>query len=76
MDGFELIAALQGDPLLKRVPVIVVTALDLTEDDRRRLNLGVEKILTKTTFDPRALVDRIRTVLAPQLPEVPEKLAS
>jgi len=78
MDGFELIAALQADPTLECIPVIVVTALDLTEDERRRLNLGVEKILRKTAFDPRGLIHRIRTVLGPQTPHprAREKLAS
>jgi PAS domain S-box-containing protein len=78
MDGFELIAALQADPTLECIPVIVVTALDLTEDERRRLNLGVEKILRKTAFDPRGLIHRIRTVLGPQKPHprAREKLAS
>jgi CheY-like chemotaxis protein len=75
MDGFELMAALQGDPALERIPVIVVTALDLTDDDRRRLNLGVEKILRKTAFDPRGLIHRIRTVLGAQRPAF-EKLPS
>jgi CheY-like chemotaxis protein len=75
MDGFELMAALQADPALERIPVIVVTALDLTDDDRRRLNLGVEKILRKTAFDPRGLIYRIRTVLGAQRPAF-EKLPS
>ena len=68
MDGFELIAALQADPTLECIPVIVVTALDLTEDERRRINLGVENILRKTAFDPRGLIHRIRTVLGAQTP--------
>lgn len=47
MDGFEFLQALRlrGDGL--SVPVIVITAKDLTEQDHRRLNGGVERIIQK-----------------------------
>jgi PAS domain S-box-containing protein len=77
MDGFELIGALQTEPALKHIPVIVVTALDLTEDERRRLNVGVRTILPKAAFDPRALAARIRAAIDTQSRQVvSEKLAS
>ena len=63
MDGFELMATLQGNPDWQHIPVFVVTALDLTEQDRRRLNVGVEKILSKAHFSTRDLVARIKAVL-------------
>ena len=45
MDGFEFMAQLQTNPDWQRIPVFVVTALDLSEQDRRRLNVGIGKIL-------------------------------
>ena len=45
MDGFQFIAALQARPGWRKIPVIVITALDLTAADRERLNSGVERIL-------------------------------
>ena len=45
------------------VAVFVVTALDLTEQDRRRLNVGIEKILSKAHFSTRDLAARIKAAL-------------
>ncbi len=47
MDGFEFVAELQRRPAFESVPVVVLSAKDITEDDRRRLNGGVERILQK-----------------------------
>jgi adenylate cyclase len=63
MDGFELMATLQANADWQHIPVFVVTALDLTEQDRRRLNVGIEKILSKAHFSTRDLVARIKAVL-------------
>jgi CheY-like chemotaxis protein len=64
MDGFEFAAALQAQPDWRRIPVVVVTAKDLTPDDRRRLEAGVAKILLKHEFDPGELVDQLRSSIA------------
>jgi CheY-like chemotaxis protein len=64
MDGFEFAAALQAHQAWRWIPVIVVTAKDLTADDRRRLESGVAKILLKHEFDPGALVDQLRSSIA------------
>jgi CheY-like chemotaxis protein len=63
MDGFQLVAKLQDDPALQDIPVIVITARDLTEDDRERLNSGVQTVLLKDSFRPTELVDRIRRLV-------------
>ena len=62
MDGFQLITALQERPAWRRIPVIVITSLDLTAADRARLNSGVERILLKDSFDPAQLVAIVRGV--------------
>jgi CheY-like chemotaxis protein len=46
MDGFEFLVRLRAESG-PRIPVVVVTAADLSVDDRRRLNGAVEKILLK-----------------------------
>ena len=66
MDGFQLVAALQKEPLWREIPVIVVTAMDLTEGDRARLASGIESVLVKNSFDPAELVMRIRRAVRPQ----------
>ena len=64
MDGFQLIAALQEKPQWRSIPVIVITALDLTAADHARLNSGVEAILLKESFDPTQLVETVRHLVA------------
>ena len=63
MDGFELVAALQANPAWRDIPVVVVTALDLSTEDRRRLNGGVEKILLKSAYAPAELIARVVALL-------------
>ena len=64
MDGFELVAALQANAIWRDIPVVVVTALDLTAEDRQRLNGGVEQILSKHAFPPAELMARVGALLA------------
>jgi signal transduction histidine kinase/CheY-like chemotaxis protein len=47
MDGFEFLEELRHRAEWRNIPVIVVTAKDLTEEDHRRLNGGVERVLQK-----------------------------
>jgi two-component system NtrC family sensor kinase len=63
MDGFEVVAALQGDKGWRDIPVIVITSLDLTAEDRERLNSGVQSVLVKEKFRPEDLVERIRRLV-------------
>jgi signal transduction histidine kinase/CheY-like chemotaxis protein len=64
MDGFQLVAALQQHPQWRRIPVVVVTALDLSAEDRARLNSGVETVLLKESFKPADLIDGLRRLVA------------
>ena len=51
MDGFEFLDELRGRPDWREIPVVVITAKDLTEEDRNRLNGGVERIIQKSDRD-------------------------
>ena len=64
MDGFEFLVELRKQPAFKTVPVVVVTAATLTEEDHRRLNGGVERVLAKTGFNHNELLDELRTMVA------------
>jgi len=64
MDGFQLVAEIQRHPAWRRLPIIVVTARDLTTEDRARLNSGIETVLTKEAFDPAVLIERVRQAVA------------
>ena len=51
MDGFQFLDELRGRPAWQDIPVVVITAKDLTNEDRDRLNGGVEHIIQKSDRD-------------------------
>jgi len=67
MDGFQFLEALRGHADWQSIPVVVVTAKDLTESDRQRLNGRVETIYRKGSYDRQTLVNEIQRLLAPIL---------
>jgi PAS domain S-box-containing protein len=64
LDGFGFLEELRGTPGGDEIPVVVMTAKDLTDEDRERLNGGVERILEKGT----SLTDEIILGLRHALP--------
>jgi len=60
MDGFAFLAAMRAKPEWQHIPVVVVTAKDLTEDDRDRLNGMVEIVLEKNACTREDLLERVR----------------
>jgi threonine synthase len=63
MDGFTFIEALKADERLADIPVIVVTAKDLTAYERQRLNGHVRGLLQKGTFLSTDLLEDIQKLL-------------
>jgi len=64
MDGFEFMQALRERPDGRLVPVVVITAKDITEEDRRRLNGQVAKILRKGATSSEELLAELRALAA------------
>ncbi|HTL04510.1 MAG TPA: GAF domain-containing protein [Gemmatimonadales bacterium] len=68
MDGFEFLeglhaAAIPGSP---RPPVVVITAKELTEADRQRLNGGVTRVLQKGGRNGDDLIAEVRSLMSAQ----------
>jgi PAS domain S-box-containing protein len=59
MDGFDFLAALRGRPGCESVPVIVLTALDLGAEERRRLR-GATQVLNKGDVRMSDIVERLK----------------
>jgi threonine synthase len=59
MDGFEILEALKADEELSKVPVVVVTAKDLTSAERKRLSGQIEALMQKGAFTDEDLLDEI-----------------
>ena len=63
MDGFEFLDRLRQQPVGRELPVVVVTAKDLTAEDRQKLNGSVESILLKGTYNRDGLLDEVRRLV-------------
>lgn len=63
IDGFGLVDALKGDDALKDIPIIVVTAKELTASERRRLTGKIDGLLQKGSFMDLDLVSDIHEAL-------------
>jgi putative two-component system response regulator len=62
MSGLEILAALQADENLHRIPVIILTASTDSETKLKALSLGATDFLTKPV-DPSELAPRVRNAL-------------
>jgi CheY-like chemotaxis protein len=62
MDGFELVAELRKNDSWRAIPIVVVTARDVSPQDRTRLNGNVKKIFQKAVLTREELAREIRTL--------------
>ncbi|EIJ42009.1 PAS domain S-box [Beggiatoa alba B18LD] len=63
MDGFELIRRIRETPEIADIPIIVLTAKDITQEDRQQLNNRVEKIFQKSSYQREDLLNELRACL-------------
>ena len=66
MDGFEFLAILRHNPAYRDIPVVVITAKDLTQEDRERLTGSVNQIIQKGAVDREKLLKDIHAMLEGQ----------
>lgn len=64
MDGFEFVATLRERDDWRSIPVVVITAKDLTPQDRQRLNGYVQSVLTKGPFATSELLRQVGELVA------------
>jgi len=62
LDGFEVCRALKQHPLTRLVPVVLVTALQNSEDRIRGIEAGADDFVSKP-FNPHELRARIRSLI-------------
>ncbi len=62
MNGFEVAATLRDAETTANIPIIVLTAKELTAEDRERLHGKIQGVLSKTPMDRRLIVHSIREV--------------
>lgn len=74
MDGFQFLDALRQCLDWHAIPVVVVTAKDLTEAERQYLNGYVKAIYQKGNYDRQTLVTELQRLLQTVLPAPPDPL--
>lgn len=67
MDGFEVLEHLRADPKLRSLPVIIVTAKELGEDERRTLSQRVGSIMQKASYSRTDLIEHLRSLMTRSL---------
>jgi GAF domain-containing protein/CheY-like chemotaxis protein/anti-sigma regulatory factor (Ser/Thr protein kinase) len=63
MDGFEFVAEFRRHEAWRAIPIVVVTAKDLSGADRERLNGYVQKILQKGAHSREQLLAEVRELV-------------
>jgi CheY-like chemotaxis protein len=64
MDGFAFIAELRRQAQWRTIPIIVITAKELTPEERQRVHGSVEQILQKGAYSPEELLNEVRRLAA------------
>ncbi|MCJ2082062.1 response regulator [Methylobacterium sp. J-090] len=65
MDGFGFLRALRAKPEWRDIPVVVLTAKDVTAEDRRRLAGQADRVLQKGRLGLNDLSESLRSLVAP-----------
>ena len=64
MDGFEVVEIIKTNPLWSSIPILIMTAKDLTNEDYQRLNGSVAGLMEKGACSSEHLLDRVNLLLA------------
>ena len=64
VNGFDVVEALKSSPETARIPIVVVTAQNLTVADRARLNGHISDIVGKSQFSAERFVGEVQRALA------------
>jgi signal transduction histidine kinase/CheY-like chemotaxis protein len=64
MDGFEFLSALHAREAWRQIPVVIITAKDLTSEERERLNGSVVRILQKGAYGQEELLAEVSALVA------------
>jgi threonine synthase len=64
IDGFGLVEELKLDPRTRNIPVVVVSAKDISPEERKRLNGHIEALYQKGSLSTRKFVDQVIQVIA------------
>jgi CheY-like chemotaxis protein len=64
VNGFHVVEALSKDPATARIPILVVTAKQITSADRVQLNGAVSIVIEKAEFSAERFSTEVRRALS------------
>jgi PAS domain S-box-containing protein len=64
VNGFDVVEALQQQPATAQIPILVVTARQITLEDRAKLNSLVIAVMEKAEFDRDRFIIEVRRAMA------------
>ena len=64
MDGFSFLSAMRANREWRHVPVIVLTAKDLTDKERQKLSGMVEEVIEKRAYTREQLLEHVLDAIA------------
>ncbi|HEY4845882.1 MAG TPA: response regulator [Candidatus Dormibacteraeota bacterium] len=63
MSGFEMVARLRAQPAVAGIPVMIVSAKELTAEDVLTLNGHIQRFVAKGSIEPEGLTNAVRQML-------------
>ncbi|NKB71609.1 MAG: response regulator [Candidatus Latescibacteria bacterium] len=63
VDGFEMLRSLRGNPVWNDLPVVVLTAKELTRQESEELRSQTTRVIEKEGLDPERLMEGLRQSL-------------
>src|SRR3989440_10812936 len=74
MNGFDFIREMRKNKDWQDIPVVILTAKDLTVEDRQQLKGNVERVLQKGDYNREQLLSEVRELVKHRVqPETPAK---
>jgi len=61
--GFDVLAKIKSDPVLAKIPVIILSNLGQKDDIEKGREMGVDDYLIKAHFTPNEIIERIRAII-------------
>jgi CheY-like chemotaxis protein len=68
VDGFQVLAAMRASAAWRRVPVVIVTAKDLTREELDWLHSNAEEVFHKGAYDRRELIAVVYDAIVRSMP--------
>lgn len=63
MTGFELTRSIKDDPVLERIPVVIVTSLERDEEKAEGVQAGADAYITKSVFNQDTLLETVERLI-------------